>query len=283
MFPTHRATREYYAYVASGYDRMADTYDRVEGANRIGERVRRATLSLATDLFRPGDRILELGCGTGRDAVALAKRGIDVVATDVSPEMTNATRRRASRDGVEGRVTAMCLSAADAASMAGPFDGAYSNGAVLNLEPDLARVAEGLGRSVRPGGCAVLTAANRVSLFELLFYPAVLRPRKAFRKLGETVPIPISREGFGKRYVVPTRFLTPREFYGNFRGDFGIELLRGLQAITPPWNLVDLAERLRGLIAPLERVEEALGTWPGVRSVGAIYLFGLRRRLGGTT
>jgi len=278
VFPTYAADPGYYAYVALGYDKTAGSYDRVEGQNAISERVRRTTLSVAIDLFRPGERILELGCGTGRDAVELAARGMEVVATDVSSEMVNATCRRAEREGVAEQVSALSLPAAEAAAIEGPFDGVYSNGAVLNLEPDLGRVARNLGRNVRAGGFAVLTAANRISLFELLCYPLAFRPRKAFRKLGATVPIPISREGVGKRYVVPTRFLTPNEFYSFFRDGFEIHALRGLQAITPPWNLVDVSERFRGMTRPLEEIEDAVGTWPAVRSLGAIYLFALRRR-----
>jgi len=280
VFPNYAADADYYAYVAHGYDKTASSYDRVEGRNAISERVRRTTLSVALNLFRPGQRILELGCGTGRDAVELAARGIEVVATDVSSEMANATRRRAEREGVAGMVNAIALPAAQAAAIDGPFDGVYSNGAVLNLEPDLGRVAQDLGRNVRPGGFAVLTAANRISLFELLCYPFAFRPRKAFRKLGATVPIPISREGVGKRYVVPTRFLTPKEFYSVFRESYEVHTLRALQAITPPWNLVDISERFRAMTQPLEKIEDATGTWPALRSLGAIYLFALRRRPG---
>lgn len=34
----------------------------------------------------PNSRILELGCGEGRDAIALLEQGFDVLATDISPE-----------------------------------------------------------------------------------------------------------------------------------------------------------------------------------------------------
>ena len=129
-----------------------------------------------------------------------------------------------------------------------------------------------------PGSVAVLTAANRLSLFELLFYPIVFKPRKAFRKLGHEVPIPVSREGEGKSYVVPTRFLTPREFVGAFRPGFELAHQRGIQVITPPWNLVDMARLIHPAILPLERIENRVGTAPGLRSLGSIYLVSLIRK-----
>ncbi len=160
----------------------------------------------------------------------------------------------------------------------GPYDGAYSNGAVLNLEPDLEAVAAGLLENLRPGCRAILTAANRISLFELAVYPVVLRPRKAFRKLRETVPIPISREGVGKKYVVPARFLTPREFLSFFEPGFDLVSLRALQALTPPWNLVDMATRFEVAVALLERAENRFAKGRFLRSLGAIYLTVLQRR-----
>lgn len=276
--PAFAVRPEYYEYVARGYDLIADHYDSVEGRNAISERVRRASLQLALASFRPGDRILELGCGTGRDAVSLASHRIFIDASDVSPAMVEATRARADREGVGEFVRTSVNSAAVAANEGGPYDGAYSNGAVLNLEPNFRELAQGLTRTLRPGAPAVLTAANRLSLFELLLYPLALRPRKAFRKLSRSVPIPISREGFGKRYVVATRFLTPREFVAPFVGSFVIEAWRGLQVFTPPWNMVDIATRFRDAVTPLEAIENRLGHVRGVRSLGAIYLLKLRRK-----
>jgi len=276
--PGFLPTASFYQHVAKGYDIIAASYDNVEGRNEISERVRRFSLEAALKLFRPGDRILELGCGTGRDAVALARRGIRVEATDVSPAMVAAAKKLVLRENLGDMVSVRCATAAIAASTDGPYDGAYSNGAVLNLEPSLESVASGLYHSLARGRFAVLTAANRLSLFELLFYAVVLKPRKAFRKLGREVPIPVSREGEGRMYVVPTRFLTPREFVCAFRPGFEVAEQRGLQVITPPWNLVDLARQIHPAMNSLEWLEDRIGTAPGLRSLGSIYVVSLVRK-----
>jgi len=275
--PPFTPEAEFYSYVARGYDQTASTYDLVEGRNAISERVRRTTIDAALATFKEGDLVLELGCGTGRDAIEMALNGIRVVATDVSPQMVSSTIARARREGVGALVTVKSAPAVLAAREGGPYDGVYSNGAVLNLEPDLLGVAAGMRETLRSGGHAVLTVANRISLFELAVYPIALRPRKAFRKLGATVPIPISREGLGKRYVVPTRFLTPREFRGIFGRGFDLESTRALQAITPPWNFVDMASRFHAAVGPLERIEDRFGSGWILRNLGAIYLMILRR------
>lgn len=276
--PPFLAGPELYAYVARGYDETARSYDLVEGRNAISERVRRAALTAALSTFKKGDRILELGCGTGRDAVEMALHGIHVVATDLSHEMVAIAGARAKSQGVEDLVDVQTMPAAVAAQEGGPYDGVYSNGAVLNLEPNLPAVAHGLCETVCKGGSAILTAANRLSLFELALYPLIFRPRKAFRKLGSSVPIPVSREGIGKKYVVPTRFLTPREFESFFSDGFDLLSLRALQAITPTWNLVDVARRLQVVVGGLERIEDRIAHLEPLRSLGAIYLACFARR-----
>ncbi|MBI3029282.1 MAG: methyltransferase [Candidatus Rokubacteria bacterium] len=54
--------------------------------------------------FRPGDRVLELGCGAGLAAVLAAKAGCRVVATDVVPGAVECARENSVLNGVADRV-----------------------------------------------------------------------------------------------------------------------------------------------------------------------------------
>ena len=54
---------------------------------------------IAAELAQPG-RALDMGCGTGRDAVHLAQRGWTVTGVDAVPRALEAARRRASGAGV---------------------------------------------------------------------------------------------------------------------------------------------------------------------------------------
>jgi trans-aconitate methyltransferase len=91
---------------------------------------------------RPGERILDLGCGDGSLTVRLAERGASVVAVDRSPEMVAAARAR----GLDAR-----LGDATALLFAAEFDGVFSN-AVLHWVRDHDAMLAGVARALRPGG-----------------------------------------------------------------------------------------------------------------------------------
>ncbi|CCQ92886.1 putative Uncharacterized methyltransferase YodH [[Clostridium] ultunense Esp] len=61
----------------------------------------RATLRLLNNFFPEGNaKILELGCGTGRSACELARRGYEVTGVDVRPEMIEKGKKRAAQEKV---------------------------------------------------------------------------------------------------------------------------------------------------------------------------------------
>ena len=53
--------------------------------------------------LKPGDRVLDLGCGPGRHSLALVRRGIDVVGIDRSEEFVALAREAAAREGLFAR------------------------------------------------------------------------------------------------------------------------------------------------------------------------------------
>jgi ubiquinone/menaquinone biosynthesis C-methylase UbiE len=77
--------------VVAAYDRWAATYD----VDRNRTRDLAAAVLPASGLDPTGRRVLEIGCGTGRNTGWLAARARQVVAADFSPGMLRAARARA--------------------------------------------------------------------------------------------------------------------------------------------------------------------------------------------
>ncbi|HWZ88834.1 MAG TPA: methyltransferase domain-containing protein [Polyangiaceae bacterium] len=92
----------------------------------------------------PGERVLDLGCGTGTLTAEIARRGALVTGVDSSPEMIAAAREKYAELSFE-------IQDGQALSYAAEFDAVFSN-AALHWMPDAAGVLRGVERALVPGG-----------------------------------------------------------------------------------------------------------------------------------
>jgi len=110
--------------------------------------------------LRPGMRVLDVGCGPGRHAHALAGRGLEVVGVDISQRFVDLATRDAPPGATFVRADARAL-AYDAEFDAaislcqGAFGLAGGPGAPLDGDAD---VLDGIARALRPGGVAAVSA-----------------------------------------------------------------------------------------------------------------------------
>lgn len=123
-------TLTFYAQEARAYA------DRYEGVSR--------NLGRFLALMPPAARILEIGCGAGRDTAAMIERGFDPVPTDGSPEMAAEASRRLGRP-----VRTLLFDEIDEVS---EYDGVWAHACLLHISlrtlPDVLRR---IHRAMRPG------------------------------------------------------------------------------------------------------------------------------------
>lgn len=116
----------------------------------------RLALAALVDLVVGGERVLDVGCGSGVLAIAALVLGAaTAVGVDTDPAALAATRDNAVRNGVTERLEVRGHGGGlDAASgWGGPFDLVVAN----MLLPDLASVAPAVGAALGPAGAAVLS------------------------------------------------------------------------------------------------------------------------------
>jgi demethylmenaquinone methyltransferase / 2-methoxy-6-polyprenyl-1,4-benzoquinol methylase len=135
--------------VRAMFDRIAGFYDVMNSVMTAGlhHRWRERAVDLAH--AGPGTRALDVATGTGDLAIALARRGSDVVGTDFSEGML--ARARAKEPDVRWeQANALALPYAD-----GEFDAATVGFGARNFS-DLERGLGEMARVVRPGGRVVV-------------------------------------------------------------------------------------------------------------------------------
>ena len=167
------------------WDAAAETYVQDFSGTSIGETRRHAVWRRLEKIFSPGQKLLELNCGTGIDAVHLAQRGIQLVSCDISFRMIELARRLAVSTNTSDLIEFRVLPNEQIGSLDGEnvFDGAFSNFCGLNCVQDLPAVARELARLVRPGAPILLCMMGRFVPWEIAWFMAHGEPRKALRRL----------------------------------------------------------------------------------------------------
>ena len=154
------------------FDSVAADYDGPRGNNALIRDMRSEMWRTLDATFAPGSRLIDLGCGTGLDAVRMARAGHHVTATDWSQRMVERTRQRAEREQLASRVQAISVGAHELSRVDGhaQFDGAYSNLGALNCVPNLTEMAEQCARLLKPRAALVFSVIGRICPWEIGYY-----------------------------------------------------------------------------------------------------------------
>jgi ubiquinone/menaquinone biosynthesis C-methylase UbiE len=256
-----------YLDTARAFDAVASHYDAVYGpqGNAVMTWMRQESLALLKATFPPGSYLLEIGCGTGEEALALARSGRRVLATDISPKMASTAQAKARAAGLGDRVVAMAAPAATMGALhpTTPFDGAYASFGALNCEPHLERLGAALARLIKPDGAFVCSVMGRCCPFEMAWFLLHGRPRVAFRRLHRgwrAAPVAGNED---VEVSVATRYLSVRDVKQAFCPAFAVERTLSLPVLLPPPYLDAIFRRHRGLFRTLGRLERQLRQrWP---------------------
>ncbi len=132
-------------FVTGVYEKLASVYDFVFGPTLHAGRLR----AIQRMAIRPGDRVLEVGVGTGINA-GLYPRDCIVTGIDLSASMLERARERVARKDIVN-VRLLEMDAADLRFADGAFDIVYAP-YLISVVPDPITVAREMGRVCRRGG-----------------------------------------------------------------------------------------------------------------------------------
>ncbi len=234
--------------VTHPFDQAAPTYDRDFTDHPLGRWLR--ALVRAHLPFKAGDHLLELGCGTGADALWLAERGLQVTATDASPGMLAQAKAKAQHTDIE--FAPLDLNRPFALEMI--FDDVFANFGVVNCVLDLDQLAADLAGHTRSGSAVALVVMGPVCLWEIGWHLAHLQPVTAFRRLPQRTQ---AHTGGGETITVG--YPSPGRLRQAFQTDFIHRKTLGIGAFLPPSYLAHLVERYPRFFAACERLDRSVG------------------------
>jgi ubiquinone/menaquinone biosynthesis C-methylase UbiE len=269
----------FYARVSNAFDQAAGTYDAAYKTNPVMAWMRQRSLAVLQATFAPGSRLLEIGCGTGDEALTLSRAGYQIVATDISTAMIEAAQIKAEETTED--VAWLVLPAGQLGGLLsdyGPgfFDGAYASFGALNCEPDLATVADALDHLLAPNGAFVCSVMNRWCAWEIAWGLLHLQPRQALRRLGSGW-IQAGLATPAGRTRVPARYYSPRGFARPFAPQFRVRRVLGLPVLLPPPHLAHLLDREPAFFSRVERIEGRIHHRIPFRTLGDHFLIVLGR------
>ena len=235
------------AGTAAAYDAIAANY---EEQVRGDAWMRDVLWARYQRLFRPGERVLDVGCGTGLDAIFLARRGVAVTGIDVSPAMIARLREQVSSLGLADRVEARMLDYAALGDWPGAqIDGIISAFAGLSTAPDLAPFAADAARLLRPGGRMLVHLLNRFSLWEWLLLVACGR-WSAARHLGQQRERVFTIGGQPVQHYLWSQAEAYQRFFAR---DFTLTRAYSLGVLRPPHTLRRLPAAVANGLGALEQ------------------------------
>jgi ubiquinone/menaquinone biosynthesis C-methylase UbiE len=246
------------------FDQMAGDYDDVFTRSMIGRAQRDAVWSVLTRIFQGGDHVLELNCGTGEDALFLARNAISVTACDASEQMIRIASKRLHAEASDAPVQFILLATERLSSLRSTtmFDGAFSNFSGLNCVADLRQTAEDLAMLLPPKASLLVCLSTRFCIWEIIWFLLHGKFRKAFRRCSGHATATMGE------FTVDVYYPTIRELQKLFAPFFVLNSYMGVGVTVPPSYVENWIRSYPRLLRFLRAIDKALSALPGLRVLG---------------
>lgn len=267
--------------VPAAFDAHAENYDDV-ALSALGRVYRDRVRRHLSPSLAPGSRVLDLGCGTGLDAVWMAEHGCTVVGLDASEAMLEHATDRARGAGLSAacRFVQADLNALGECGFDDlQFDLVLANFGAINCVGALAQFGSELGRAVRPGGRAVLVPMSPMSPTERL--QALLTGNKTLWSRRRSIDLRHRSDVPGYEGLVVQYFSA--QAVGTALSPWFAEIgIEALGVVLPTFEQRALVEHRPALLSTLRRLDLLLSPLAVRLSMGDHQVVVLERKMEGS-
>lgn len=259
---------------SSVFDQLALDYDSLftdrAAARWLRQRVRNR---VCRHISAPA-RILDVGCGTGDDAIWLVVAGHRVTATDTSEQMLELTRKKAKSlpKELRDKLTVAEFDASVGVLPDGEFDAIWSNFGALNCVEDLGPFLDGAAARLDPGGVVALVLMGRFCLWETLGFAARREFRRASRRWSGRSTFSVGRLSQDVWYH--SGALLTRQA----REHFDLLEICGIGVFVPPTEFFSVCDRFPRFFQYCVWAESRIAYYWPFNRIADHCLFILRRR-----
>lgn len=252
----------YYNWLESEFDSIAEEYDQHIYGNLVNTLLRERSVQLLRETFPHGERLLEIGCGTGTETLEMLRDGHEVVAADISRNMLMRLQAKAEKEGLGTLLKVVKINAENVSDLVQifgkhSFGGIYSTYGALNCVADISKIPGAFHDLLNDSGSLVLGIYNRLCLSEIMGYAMKLKFRNAISRLKS-----MALEG-DSRFCIDVYAYTWMEIRNRFREYFTMENAEGVPVFIPPSNFVGYVEKFSRKLDQVKRLDGWFGKrWP---------------------
>lgn len=256
------------------FDNAAQNYDTSFTDSVIGTLQRNLVYQHFSEILKESQlkTILEINCGTGEDAIWLAKQNFEITATDISQAMIAIAKSKTTLDNLVFKVADIKTIAKD--FVANKFDLIFSNFGGLNClsKAELASFFKNTSALLNENGKMVLVIMPKNTTWEQLYFLLKLDFKNIFRRKKELAIANVNGEN------VATYYYNPKDIVNLANANFEIKQLKPIGFLIPPSYLEPFFKKRPKLISFLNTLEQSLKNLSWFSKYADHYLIVLQKK-----
>jgi len=231
------------------FDKYASQYDQHFTYSLIGKEQRKRVYRHLISDIKNSNSVLEVNCGTGEDAIWLAKQNKQIIATDISSEMISIAKKK----DTENKIDFQTLNAIHINSISDTFDVIFSNFGGLNClnEDELKLFFNAAHLKLNKTGIMILVFISSNCIWEKWYFK--LKGKFFRRKHKSAVDTTINNESFS------TYYYSPDDIAVYTMNDFKIIKLKPIGLFIPPSYMESKMKKYSLLFKMLVKLEGLFG------------------------
>ena len=212
------------------FDKAAQNYDTTFTKSVIGKLQRSLVYESFSKILiaKKPKTILEINCGTGEDAIWLAKQNFEVVATDISSTMIEMAKSKSDIENLTFQQADINTIAVDFSTR--KFDLLFSNFGGLNCLSitELTSFFKNASQLVSEKGQLILVIMPKNTIWELFYFVLKLDFKNVFRRKKEFAIANVDGE------KIKTYYYNPKDIVNLANANFEIKLIQPIGFFVPP-------------------------------------------------